>query len=152
MQLGMETYETDSSTGWNNTRTAYFTAGSHVAIILSIFIGSIVSAVFSESEFGSAAAIAVIGALAIYVPASTMISFFSSAIASQSGGNRTICIVGPMVGNVITILLISFLLTMMVDETFSVILEAVFDEGSIISTITMQLSAAFFGTMLANIS
>ena len=125
-----------------NFETWAFTAGSHIAISLSLFLGSIVAAVLSGDDFTYMTAIAINGVLIIYLPLSSVISFFSSSIASQSGGHHLICIVGPMVGYAITMLLVDFFFFLMYAEGWH-------SNGLVTSSIIMQLCAALFGTTLA---
>jgi hypothetical protein len=144
-------YDSDSTANWNNTRTTFFTAGSHVGIMLSIFIGAIITAKSNSQEFSLMAGYAALESLNIYMTSSVIISFFSAAIASHSGGNRTICITGPAIGNIISILLIAVFISIMMDESFATVVEEIFTNSYILGTIFVQMCAALFGTLLVNI-
>jgi len=141
----------DSANNWSNTKTAFFTTGSHVAIMLSLFVGAIVTAKSSDADFDMALAVAVVSALQIFMTSAIIISFFSSCIAAQSGGNNAICVTGPVVGNVISLLLIALFLSIMVGESFFDIVEGLFENGGILASMLTHLCAASLGTMLTKI-
>ena len=142
---------TDSTNTWSNARTAFFTAGSHVAIMLSICVGAIVTAKSSDAEFNMAIVVSVLSALEVFVTSAVIISFFSSSIAAQSGGNSVICATGPAVGNVISYLLIALFISIILGESFPDIVEVIFVNGAIIASICTHLSVASLGTMLTKI-
>jgi len=114
---------TQPSPRFNTMQSVFFSAGSHIIIILSSVIFVVVTAMMSDGEFDRSVSLTLGLILLIYFFTSPIITFFSTFLVSFHNGKNGAAIIGSILGFILSIVLAGVFMILAAGGEFNEILE-----------------------------